>query len=71
MPVREGAVMKMKTVTSANNIWDREGFQMCGLGEKSKIIARIKYFRKISMQKRPFREVPKVQNDTLEYNNFF
>lgn len=38
--------MKKKTVSSVNNIWDKEGFQMCGLGEKSKTIARIKYFRK-------------------------
>ena len=29
-----------------NNIWDKEGFQMCGLGEKNKIIARVKYIRK-------------------------
>ena len=39
-------MMKMKTVISANNIWDSEGFQMCGLGEKNKTIAKIKYFRK-------------------------
>lgn len=30
----------------ANNIWEKEGFQMCSLGEKHKIIAKIKYFRK-------------------------
>ena len=44
--MREGAIMKKKTGTSANNIWDKEGFQMCGLGEKYKLMAKIKYFRK-------------------------
>lgn len=38
--------MKMKTIISANNIWDRESFQMCGLGEKNKTMAKIKYFGK-------------------------
>lgn len=38
--------MKRKTASPVNNIWDKEGFQMYGLGEKSKTIARIKYFRK-------------------------
>lgn len=38
--------MKAKSVSSANNIWDKEGFRMCGLGEKSRIIATIKYVRK-------------------------
>lgn len=35
-----------KKIYSANNIWDKEGFLMCGLGEKHKIIAKIKYIRK-------------------------
>ena len=38
--------MKMKAVTSANNIWDIEEFKMCGLGERNKAIAKIKYFIK-------------------------
>ena len=38
--------MKREKAESANNIWNKEGFLMCGLGEKNKIIARIKYFRK-------------------------
>lgn len=38
--------MGNKSKISVNNIWDKEGFQMCGLGEKSRIIARIKYFGK-------------------------
>lgn len=38
--------MKKKSILSVNNIWDKEGFLMCGLGEKSKTIAKIKYFRK-------------------------
>lgn len=38
--------MKKKSVSSVNNIWDKEGFQMYGLGEKSKTIAKMKYFRK-------------------------
>ena len=43
---QKGHVMKKKSEPSVNNIWDKEGFQMCGLGEKSKIIARIKHFRR-------------------------
>lgn len=31
---------------SANNIWNKEGFRMCDLGEKSKIIVIIKHFRR-------------------------
>lgn len=38
--------MEKKSISSVNNIWDKEGFQMCGLGEKSKIMAKIKYFKK-------------------------
>ncbi len=38
--------MSNKKAASPNNIWDKEGFLMCGLGEKNKTIARIKYFRK-------------------------
>ena len=38
--------MKRKRETSANSIWNKEGFLMCGLGEKNKIIARIKHFGK-------------------------
>lgn len=33
-------------VYSENSIWNKEGFLMCGLGEKHKIIAKIKYIRK-------------------------
>lgn len=39
-------MMSNKNVSSPNNIWNKEGFSMCGLGEKSKTIAKIKYFRK-------------------------
>lgn len=28
-----------------SNIWNQEGFDMCGLGEKSKLIAKIKHIR--------------------------
>lgn len=42
----EGIVMEKKKIWSANNIWKKEGFQICGLGEKSKIIAKIKYTKK-------------------------
>lgn len=38
--------MNDKKICSANNIWAKEGFLMCGMGEKHKIIARIKYIRK-------------------------
>ena len=38
--------MKREKAESANNIWKKEGFLMCGLGEKNKIIARVKYFVK-------------------------
>ena len=38
--------MKRKRETCANSIWNKEGFLMCGLGEKNKIIARIKHFGK-------------------------
>lgn len=37
--------MKKKNISSGNNIWDKEGFRMCGLGENCKIIAKIKYCR--------------------------
>ena len=39
-------MMKREKAESANNIWNKEGFLMCGLGEKNKIIAKIKYFMK-------------------------
>lgn len=39
-------VIKKKSTLFTNNIWDREGFQMCGWGEKSKTVVKIKYFRK-------------------------
>lgn len=39
-------MMGSKNESCANNIWDKEGFRICGLGEKNKIIARIKYIRK-------------------------
>ena len=38
--------MGNKKVLSPNNIWSKEGFQMCGLGEKSKTITRIKHISK-------------------------
>lgn len=38
--------MGVKRVPSPNNIWGKEGFQMCGLGEKCKLIAKIKHMRK-------------------------
>lgn len=38
--------MSSKRTFSANNIWDKESFQMCGIGKKSKIISKIKYFGK-------------------------
>ncbi len=38
--------MGKKSISSVNHIWNKEDFQMCGLGEESKIIAEIKHFRK-------------------------
>ncbi len=38
--------MSKKETILPNNIWNKEGFLMCGLGEKSKIIAKIKHIRK-------------------------
>lgn len=38
--------MRKKYTLSRNNIWNKEDFRMCGLGEKSKTIAKIKYIRK-------------------------
>ena len=45
-------MMSGKKVSSPNNIWEKEGFLMCGLGEKSKIIAKVKYVRKIADRSR-------------------
>lgn len=41
-----GVNVSDKRSSSPNNIWEKEGFLMCGMGEKSKIIAKIKYIRK-------------------------
>lgn len=38
-----GTKMNNKKAVSPNNIWNKEGFRMCGLGEKSLIIAKIKH----------------------------
>jgi len=38
--------MKDRKRESVNNIWAEEGFLMCGLGEKSRIAAKIKHFIK-------------------------
>lgn len=38
--------MSKKETILPNNIWNKEEFLMCGLGEKSKIIAKIKHIRK-------------------------
>ena len=38
--------MSNKRMRLPNNIWNKEGFLMCGLGEKNKIIATIKHFIK-------------------------
>lgn len=35
--------MADKELSTPNNIWEKEGFQMCGLGEKSKVIAKLKH----------------------------
>lgn len=32
-----------KKVKSANNIWDKEGFRMCGIGEKSRLVGLTKH----------------------------
>lgn len=37
--------MKNKRISSPNNIWDKEEFQMCGLGEKNKTKAKIKHIK--------------------------
>lgn len=42
-------MMNNKKATSVNNIWDKEGFIMCGLGEKSKIIAKIKHMMNLKI----------------------
>ena len=39
-------MMNNKNATLVNNIWNKEGFIMCGLGEKSKVIAKIKHMRR-------------------------
>ena len=36
--------MKRKKGASANNIWDKEGFQICGLGEKCKTMEQVSIF---------------------------
>lgn len=38
--------MRKKKKSSANNIWNKEGFLMCGLGEKCMFLAKIKYIKK-------------------------
>ena len=38
--------MRKKKVPSANNIWNKEGFRMCGLGEKSMFLAKIKHIKR-------------------------
>ncbi len=38
--------MRKKKISSANNLWNEEGFLMCGLGEKSMLIAKIKHIKK-------------------------
>ena len=38
--------MWSKKMSSANNIWNKEDFRMCGLGEKNKFVAKIKHIRK-------------------------
>lgn len=38
--------MRKKKISSANNIWNKEGFLMCGLGEKCMFLAKIKYIKK-------------------------
>ena len=35
-----------RKISSRNNIWNKEDFLMCGLGEKSKFIARLKHIIK-------------------------
>ena len=35
-----------KKISSRNNIWNKEDFLMCGLGEKSKFVARLKHIIK-------------------------
>lgn len=41
--------MGKKRIASVNNIWNKEGFLMCGLGEKSMFIAKIKHIRKCTL----------------------
>ena len=38
--------MLKKVVSSKNNLWNKEGFLMCGLGEKCMFIAKIKHIQK-------------------------
>ena len=38
--------MRKKKISSANNIWNKEGFLMCGLGEQCMFLAKIKHIRK-------------------------
>jgi hypothetical protein len=39
-------MMNNKNATLVNNIWNKEGFIMCRLGEKSRVIAEIKHMRR-------------------------
>lgn len=43
---RESKRMSGRKEKSVNNIWKKEDFQMCGLGEKSKFAAKIKHFKR-------------------------
>ena len=38
--------MYKKKILSANNIWDKERFLMCGLGKKCRLMAKIKHIKK-------------------------
>lgn len=38
--------MADKESSTPNNIWKKEGFLMCGFGEKSKVIAKLKHIRR-------------------------
>ena len=38
--------MRKNEIASANNIWNKEGFLMCGLGEKFMFIGKIKHIKK-------------------------
>ncbi|MBP3677645.1 MAG: hypothetical protein J6I97_04795 [Agathobacter sp.] len=38
--------MRKKKMPSANNLWNKEGFLMCRLGENCMLVAKIKHFKK-------------------------